>query len=64
MGDYRDIVNWRKDDIVFILKKKLDVIEVFVLGFIFRYIVLKSYVDLDVIVVFYYLKYIKNKLLF
>ena len=56
------MANRRRDDIVSIFKKKLDVIEAFASGSIPRYTALKGQADLDVIVALHYSKHIKEKL--
>jgi hypothetical protein len=60
-GDYRDMANRRRDEIVSILEKHFDVIESFASGSIPRYTALKASADLDVIVALHYFKHIKDK---
>ncbi|AUH70624.1 nucleotidyltransferase [Legionella sainthelensi] len=60
-GNHRESANRRKDHIVGLLKKSLEVLDAFSSGSIPRYTALKEHADLDIIVVLHYSKYIKDK---
>lgn len=60
-GDHRDTANSRRDHIVSLLKKNLDVVEAFPSGSIPRFTAVRDYADADVIVALHYSKHIKDK---
>lgn len=60
-GDHRDTANGRRDHIVSLLKKNLDVLEAFPSGSIPRFTAVRGYADVDVIAALHYSKHIKDK---
>lgn len=60
-GDYREIANKRRDNIVSTLNKSFDILEAFSTGSIPKYTALKNKADLDVIVAIHYGKHIQGK---
>ena len=60
-GDHRDTANSRRDHIVSLLKKELEVLEAFPSGSIPRFTAVRDYADVDVIAALHYSKHIKDK---
>ena len=60
-GDHRETANSRRDHLVGLLKKDLEILDSFSTGSIPRFTALKSRSDLDVVVVLHYGKNIKDK---
>jgi len=59
--DYSNIIEKRTDSVIKLLKNKFDTIEIFPTGSLLTYTVLKDYVDIDIVLVLHYSKYIKQK---
>jgi hypothetical protein len=60
-GDHRETANSRRDHVVSLLKKNLEVVEAFASGSIPRFTAVREYADVDVIVALHYSRHIKDK---
>jgi len=58
--DYSNMIEERTTLMIKLLSKKFDVLEIFAVGSLLTYSAIKDYVDIDIIVVLHYSKYIKK----